>query len=218
MLTLSEEIFLLALDDDNGNILSFAKKPIGYGIGGAILSELVFQDRIQIGEKHRLTLKNSSPTGDEILDEAIVEIKQSDKAHRPSYWISQFNLKKKKLREQLGGHLVSKGILHQEERRFFWVFNEDEVESAMPPQKYRMKEDLRSKILSKETNDAHSLALLKLLSASGMLDLVFTHDEHNLASRSINEKVIRAALEKPELQIIEEIGQAVFTCVEDELD
>lgn len=218
MLTLYEELFLLALDDDNGNILSYAKKPIAYGIAGAILSELVFQDKIHIGEKHRLSLKNTDLTGDDILDEAISEIKQSEKLHRPTYWISQYNLKKKKIREQLGGQLASKGLLHQEDRRFFWIYNEDEVESAMPLQKYHMKEALRSKILAKEPNDARSLALLKLLSASGLLELVFTIDEQNLAKRSINEKVIRAALEKPELQTIEEIGQAVLTCIEDELD
>jgi hypothetical protein len=88
----------------------------------------------------------------------------------------------------------------------------------MPPLKYNLKETLRSKILSKEPHDARSLALLKLISASGLLDLIFTHDEHSLATRSINEKLIRAALEKPELQTIEEIGQAVITCIEDELD
>lgn len=218
MLNLYEELFLLALDDDNGNLFSFAKKPIAYGIAGAILSELVFHDKIQIGEKHRLVLKDSDPTGDEVLDEAIHEIKQSEKLHRPSYWISQFNLKKKKIREQLAVLLVSKGILHQEDKRLFWIYAEDEVDSAMPPLKYNLKETLRSKILSKEPHDARSLALLKLISTSGLLDLIFTHDEHSLATRSINEKLIRAALEKPELQTIEEIGQAVITCIEDELD
>ena len=218
MLSLHEELLLLALDEDNGNILSFAKKPLAYGIAGAILSELVLHDKIQIGEKHRLIVKNTEPIDDEILGEALADIQQSEKPHRPSYWISQFNLKKKKIREQLGARLTSKGILHQEDKRFFWIFEEDEVDHAMAPRKYQMKEALRAKILSKEANDAHSLALLKLLSASGLLDLVFTRDEHALATRSINEKVIRAALERPELQTIEEIGQAVITCIEDELE
>ena len=218
MLTLFEELFLLSLDEDSGNILSFTKKNFAYGIAGAILSELVFQDKVQLNEKHRLLLTNSDPTGNEILDEAIHEIKHSEKPHRPSYWISQFNQKKKKLREQLGTSLAEKGILHQEDKRFFWIYNEDEVNHAMAPLKYQLKTTLRGKILATDVNDARSLALLKILAASGMLGLVFTQDEQTLSTRAINEKVIRASLENPVLQPIEEIGQGVAVCLEDDFD
>ena len=76
MLYLFEELFLLSLDEENGNILSFVKKPFAYGIAGAILSELVFQDKVQLNDKHRLVLKNADPIGDEILDEALHELKR----------------------------------------------------------------------------------------------------------------------------------------------
>ena len=218
MLYLFEELFLLSLDEENGNILSFVKKPFAYGIAGAILSELVFQDKVQLNDKHRLVLKNADPIGDEILDEALHELKQVEKPHRPAYWISQFNQKKKKLREQLGTRLANKGLLHQDDKRFFWIYNEEEIDHPTAPLKYKMKAALRDKILSTEPNDARSLALLKVISASGLSDLIFTRDEHNLATRTINEKVIRIALENPVLQTIEEIGQAVATCLEDELD
>lgn len=218
MLTLFEELFLLSLDEDSGNILSFAKKTFAYGIAGAILSELAIQDKVTLNEKHRLVLQNTDPTGNEILDEAIHEIKQVEKHHRPSYWISQFNLKKKKLREQLGISLTEKGILHQEDKHFFWIYNEDEVDHSMAPFKFQLKSSLRGKILATEANDARSLALLKILASSGMLGLVFTQDEQTLSTRTINEKMIRAALENPVLQPIEEICQGVAICLEEELD
>ncbi|HWQ84802.1 MAG TPA: GPP34 family phosphoprotein, partial [Anaerolineales bacterium] len=163
-------------------------------------------------------LKNTEPTGDDLLDEAINDIHQVEKPHRPAYWISQFIAKKKKLREQLGIRLASQGYLHQEDKRFFWIFKEDEADNPMAPFKYQLKSDLRAKTLTTSANDAHSLALLKILTASGLLGLVFTADEHALATRTINEKVIRAALETPELQTIEEIGQGIAITIEDELD
>ena len=218
MLTLFEELYLLALDDDHGNILPYVKKTYSYGLAGAVLAELVFQNRIKLGEKHRLILKNTELTGDEVLDEAIHELHASDKAHKPSYWISQFNLKPKKQREQLGVRLAGKGYLHQEDKRFFWIFNEGEEDHPMAPQKYELKSVLRAKILSTEAKDARNLALLKIIAASGLLELVFTRDELPLAARAINEQMIRAALENPALQTIEEIGQGVATCLEDELD
>ena len=218
MLTLFEELFLLSLDEDTGNILSFAKKPFAYAMTGSILAELVLLDKIRLNEKHRLELGDSNATGDEILDEAIHALHSTEKPHRPSYWISQLDLKPKKLRDQMGARLATQGLLHQEDKRFFWIFAEEEEDHPMPLLKYQLKAALRDKILSNESSEARCLALVKILAASGLLGLIFTRDELPLSGRVIKEKVIRSALENPALQTIEEIAQAVATTFEDAED
>ena len=218
MLTLFEEFFLLSLDEDTGNILSFAKKPFAYAMTGSILAELVLLDKLRLNEKHRLEMNDPHASGDEILDEVIHAFKSTEKPHRPSYWITQLDLKPKKLREQMGARLATKGLLHQEDKRFFWIFAEEVEDHPMPPLKYHLKASLRVKTLSNETSEPRCLALVKILAASGLLELVFTRDELPLAGRVIKEKVIRSALENPVLQSIEEIAQAVATTLEDTED
>ncbi|HEX7974612.1 MAG TPA: hypothetical protein VF498_09405, partial [Anaerolineales bacterium] len=94
-----------------------------------------------------------------------------------------------------------------------------ENEQTALPSKFEMKRTLRGMILSNKDNngsDHRSLALLNVAAASNLLNLIFTQDELQLAKQRIHEKVIRAALENPAMQTVEEVEQAVATTLEDE--
>jgi hypothetical protein len=216
VLSISEELYLLSLDEEKGNILPFVKGTIANGLSGTILAELVLQGKISSNEKHRVEIIDSTPTGDEILDEALQEIQSSEKPRKLSYWVSQLGAKPKKLRERFGERLAAKQILSQEDGRYFWrqPSIEDEQQAALS--KFALKQALRAMVLSTETFDQRSMALLNVVSASELLKLIFTQDELPIANRRIHEIVVRAALENPTLQTIEEIEQAVSASIEDD--
>jgi hypothetical protein len=81
-----------------------------------------------------------------------------------------------------------------------------------------MKNHLRGLIFSNDQPDHQDLALLNVLSAGGLLNLVFTLDELNYVENKIHERTVQAALDHPALQLIEEIEQAVETSIEEDLD
>ncbi len=120
MLSIYEELFLLALDEENGKSLPFAKKTLAHGLSAGILAELAFLGKICSNEKHRLELRDTALTGEDILDEAIEEIRSSEKLRRVTYWVSQLSSRPKKLRERIGESLASKDMLTREDRRFYW--------------------------------------------------------------------------------------------------
>jgi golgi phosphoprotein 3 len=218
MIYVSEELYLLALNEEKGNILPFVKKSIAPALSGAILADLALQGKISSNEKHRVEIINSDPLGDEILDEALKEIKSSEKTRKLSYWVTSLGTKSKKLRQRFGEHLALKGILFQDESHFYW--RQPSVENNQPPisTKYELKKSLRAEVLSDEAADIRSLALLNVLSGSELLNLIFTQDELSLAKRCIHEKLLRVALENPSLQTIEEIEQAISTSLDDDID
>jgi Golgi phosphoprotein 3 len=218
MLSIYEETFLLALDEEKGNILPFTKRTLAYGLAGGILAELTLMGKVDSNEKHRLKLVEDTSTGDPILDEAIQEIHSSEKSRKLTYWISQFSAKPKKLRERIGEQLVARELLYQEDRRYFWKPSSIEEGLLAAPSKFEIKYPLRQMIFSEDESDERSLALLNIASASDLLNLIFTQDELPAAKARIHEKVIRTALENPVLQTIEEIEQAIISSMDDDND
>jgi golgi phosphoprotein 3 len=218
MLSIFEELFLLALDEEKGRVLSFAKKTLPYALSGGILAELTLMGKVCSNEKHRLELVDASLSGDEILDEAIIDIGSSDKLRKLSYWVSEFGSKPKKLRERIGERLVEKKLLSQEDRRFFWRTPAAE-ETPLALTKFDLKAPLRASILSNDDGlDPHNIALLSLASASDLLNLIFTQDELPIARHRIHEKVIRGALGNPSMQSLEEIEQAIISNLDEDAD
>lgn len=218
MLMIFEEIFLLALDDEKGTILPFAKKTIAHALSGGILTELTLQGKVCSNEKRRLEVIGADFTGDEILDETIREIQASEKAHKPSYWVSQLSERPKKLRERIGQGLVARDLVHQEEKRFFWRSPSPAEDGGASFSKFEMKNPLRAAILSSGESGSRDLALLNVAASAGLLDLIFTQDELSFAGQHIHEKVVGAALKDPVMQTIEEIGKGIQISLEDDSD
>jgi hypothetical protein len=218
MLSIVEELFLLALNEEKGTILSFVKKTLPYALTGAILAELALQGKVCSNDKQRLELLDSAPLGDEILDDALREFQSSEKPRKLSYWVSQFSAKPKKLRERLGESLVTKNVLYEEDRHYFRSLPISDSEMPYVPSKFDLKSPLRAMIFTQAEVDHRSLAMLKILGASEMLNLIFTQDELPIAKRRIHEDVLRAALTNPAMQTVEEIESAVVSSIEDELD
>jgi hypothetical protein len=187
-------------------------------LAGGILAELALRGKVCSNENDRLELVDASPTGDEILDEAIREIQAAEKTRKLGYWVSAWSDRPKKLRKRTGEYLAAKNLLYQEDKRFFWKAAPPDRGQMLAPAKYELKYPLRAMILSTETSDPNSLALLAVASASGLLNLIFTEDELPVAGRRIHEKTVRAALENPAMQTVEEIGQAVVSSLEDDED
>jgi hypothetical protein len=218
MLSIFEELFLLALDEEKGNIIPFAKSTLAHGLSGGILAELSLLGKVCTNEKHRLELMDNTLIGDEILDDAIKEIKSSEKPRKLAYWVSQFSARPKKLREHLAERLVAKDLLYQEDRHFFWKSASTGTELPIVHSKFEVKNPLRTMILAQGESDHHSLALLNVASASELLKLIFTVDEEQIAKRLIHERVFRAALENPAMQTIEEIEQAIVISLDDDAE
>jgi hypothetical protein len=114
--------------------------------------------------------------------------------------------------------MAEKNLVVNDENRFFWPSQNAQTPEASAPFKFTQKIPLRAAIFTDVETDPHSLALLNIADACGLLGLVFTEDELPTAKHLIHEKVIHAALKNPSLQTIEEIAYAIGASIEDESD
>jgi Golgi phosphoprotein 3 len=216
MLTLVEEFLLLAIHEDKGIFVRSAEEALKPGLSGAILSQLALAGKICTGNNHRLKLEESSATDDPIIDTALKALKKSEKERKFGYWIGNLNPKPEKLRRQVTTSLVTKGILTQEDDRLIWVRPSPLQPEAKGSSKYWLIKRLRGIILAQDDYQPHDLALLSLLHACGLLELVFLRDERKPASQAINERLVFQAMNNPNLETIQEITASVASLVEEE--
>lgn len=119
-LDLPEEVFLLSLRDDG----RFGVAGLQYALGGAILAELAFRDRVAVtgsGRKQRVGLLNASPTGVALYDECLGRVRDSRRPRPPAHWVSSFGVAAK-ARNRVGERLGERGVLRIERRRVLLVF------------------------------------------------------------------------------------------------
>ena len=126
MLNLAEALFLLALDDDEGWIAALTLDTLRYGLAAALLADLALLGKI-IVEDQRVSLLDPTPVGDELLDETLTRIAESNKPRKVKYWIGALGFRK--LPKQVAQRLVARGVLREEDRRYLWV-----VPYAVSPQ------------------------------------------------------------------------------------
>ena len=216
MFSLFEELLLLAVHEDKGTFIGSALEKINTGLVGAVLAELALRGVIQIQENHRLRVVEANSIEDDILSEALGVMKESEKERKSGYWINALAQKPEKIRKRITERLIQQGVVTQEDDHLLWVIPSPLEPEKKASTKYWVKRRLRSIVLASEPAEQHDIALLNIIKACDLLDLVFLKDERRLASRQVGELVVSEALKNPVAQTIEEIGQAIAVVVEDD--
>jgi golgi phosphoprotein 3 len=216
MLTLCEEFLLLSIHEAKGTFIGSSEERMRPGLAGSMLAELALLGKIQTTNNHRIKLIDDSPANDEVLDEALGTLKESEKDRKVGYWVNAFSERSDKLRKRAVKSLIQKGILAQDEDRLVWAAPSPLQAEMKASAKYLVIRRLRGIVLAQEELQVRDLVLFSLLRACGLLDLVFLNDERKLANRWINEQVFSQAIKDPIIQSIQEIEAAIAAIVEED--
>lgn len=195
-LTLMEEILLLGLKDKEG-YTSFWNDCISSGLRGCILIELALRGRIELEKQgmrkkqlsnRRIILKNDTPTGDVLLDEALKHIKETDLPETVESWIEYLSgetwnpLKLKyqlrNVRERLAKSLVEKGVCSTEKKNFF-LFDMTTHPLNDTTMKHKLIKRIQDSVLLRWCNDVNKIdkrlmSLLYLAHSSDVLENAFS--------------------------------------------
>jgi hypothetical protein len=189
MLNLSEKVFILSLNDENGAVQNSATIYLPYVIASALLADLVLLGKIHLDQEKQIFVEDPQLCGDPILDDALQSILKKDRSHGMAYWINHFSAKPQSIQELIVTGLVEKGVLTQEKKRLLWVIPTPLYPIQSASTKYAIKLQLRGVILAEENPDSRAVILLGLMDTCNMLDLIFTKDERKAAARKIKKLI-----------------------------
>lgn len=209
MLTLFEELFLLAIDDDRGVLFSSKSIKFNAGLAGAILDELVLQGKVRLNDKQRIEVQDPALLDDEILNTALKYIQEADHPRKIEYWVINLSDHRKKFRKQIVEHLIDRGILIRKDQQIRWIIPSPIYPELKGSAKFMIKDRLRAIALIQGDWDVRSLALFSLVQASGLLKLVFTKDERRNSRIRNNNAMVAEALRNPAGNAIAEIARAI---------
>ncbi len=188
MLSLAEELLLIALDDEKGTVPASAQAPLRYGLPAAGITELLLEGKLSLGEKQTVAVSEASPTGDEILDEMLSRIQESRKPRGLKDWVTDFgNGKVKNLQERLENRLVGRGLLRVEEGKFLRVFPWHHYPTVDGAPEAETREKLRAVLLGGESPDPSTAVLVSLLKACNLLNSLFAKEERKQADQRAKE-------------------------------
>lgn len=169
MLTLVEELLLVAIDDETGKMNMSAASSIHYGLAGAILMELTLNECLDYKNKKVIFL-DKTDSGNKLLNESLQYLQEKNKGKGRSlkYWVQKLgtHISWNKKHISYINHLIEKGILKQEETKYLLFFTKDVYPSANTGKENAIRENVKTAVLSDEFEmDDRTACLIGLLKA-----------------------------------------------------
>lgn len=212
MLTLPEELMLLALRDDKGSVIFSASTALPYGLTGAVLLELFFMGKITY-ENKKIRAIDKSQIDDPVLDDALSIMKVSSKDRNPKYWVQKINSKVKKLKQRVVDNLVEKQILNREGHKILWFFNINRYPTLDVVPEMEIRNKIRNIVLSQYEVTEREIALLSLMTACSLVNEVFQRSERKLAKKRIKELIENQKMSKDVSSAVVDITQEITAAV-----
>lgn len=159
MLTLADELLLLALREQDG-VAMIGSAELDCGVAGALLAELALAERVRLIDG-RIAVADASPVGDPDLDALLARIAADGRPRKAEHWVNKS--RRDEVRKRRLARLVAMGVLEEHERRVLFVKH-----TNYPERDPRPEQELRARlraVLGGAPADVRSSALLAIVHA-----------------------------------------------------
>ncbi|MEQ3549123.1 GPP34 family phosphoprotein [Pseudonocardia nematodicida] len=163
-LLLSEELLLIALDDETGKPGTWFEKK---NLHGALVCDLIETGAVTVDRKK---LRPAQPPTHPVLWQIYDKIAESKRDRSVSHWVtSGLPWTFSKPVELIGEKLVADGVLGHEEGRALGLFRTTRLPEADPGPERVLRERLRSVLVTGTEPGAHDALLITLLHAANQV-------------------------------------------------
>ena len=177
-----EEILLLVLDTDNGEIrhtLPLRSRAVAFA--GAALMDLALEDRIDTDLEH-LLVSDRTPLGNDLLDPILAEIARSGESPRDTAsWITNLAQRSDEIREKALARLIERGILEAAPGGEVFLSAGVSRSRRYRTADGRTTEEVQLRIMrtlfSNDIPDPRDIVIISLASACGVFESILSPDE-----------------------------------------
>lgn len=209
-MNLAEEFALLAYGDDGAPDTDSVR--LDHGLGGSLLLELAIRGRLDIEDK-KVVVRDESPTGDPLVDQALSRITADVKPRRPGHWVQKFAKDTRKLALE---RLVEQGVLDREEDTVLLVFPRTRYpapDGVQPEPETEIRQRLIAAVSQTGPVEPRTAALCALVAATNLDRKVFRDLDRKAVKARLKEISVGAWAAKAVQKTIEEIQTAVLVSV-----
>lgn len=204
-LKLSEKLFCLSVNPDNGGFLMNASATLGITVAGSVLVELMNKGIITFVNKG-IHLIKPSVQNDVIHEFFLNPIRQYGKDRKIRNWISWYHFRARKIRKLFINELMLKNVLRVEERRFLFIPYE---KVFLMDRSYveNLRKEVEDTLLGNVEATEESVVLAMMVAKTNLLRRVLPGREQ----RKIAVAFIKSLPETPVTKAVQEAIQLMHT-------
>ena len=181
MLRFAEEILVLVLDEERGDLApNLPARSLDLALAGAVLMDLALEDRIDT-DLERLILVDPTPFGDDILDPTLAEIAKEGGSRDTGYWLGRIGGRGDRIRRAALARLIERGILRTEAHGLLSLVPAVSRSRLYPAADGQPVEEARLRIMrvlfSDDIPDPRDIAIIALANACGVFRTILTSEE-----------------------------------------
>ncbi|NMR28796.1 GOLPH3/VPS74 family protein [Crystallibacter degradans] len=168
-LSVPEAFLLLCLRDEDGKAM-LDGSTLGYGLGGAILSELALAGAITIQDRKVVPTPGYDIDGSGAYKPFIQVITAARRPYKTEHWVTKFASRSP--RQLVGDLLAARNIVARAEGRILWVFPTVRYPEVDPVPEQQLRERIAN-VLSGLRPDGFSASVIALADATKILEKRF---------------------------------------------
>jgi len=185
MLTMLEEIVLLAVDEKTGCLRSVREYATAYALVGAVFFDLALARKIDT-DTETIEVIDTTPTGNATLDRVLSDMARRTHLKTVEDWIEQLFYGRDDIEGEALKSLIERGILRHQKSKLMWIIDVESYPMVNnKPQKF-VADRLASAILGDEIPDTRDIMLVSIAAPCGLLSYVLVEDALERRRRRID--------------------------------
>jgi golgi phosphoprotein 3 len=173
MLTMLEEVVLLAVDERTGNLRSTREFGTAYALVGAMFFDLALARKIDT-DTETIHIIDTTPTGNGTLDGVLAEMAKRPDLTTVRQWIEEIFLHRRDLEGEALLSLIATGVLRHEKSKLLWIIDVERFPLVNDKPQQHVKTRLAQAILSDEIPDTRDIMLVSIAEPCGLLPYVLS--------------------------------------------
>jgi len=180
MLTMLEEVVLLAVDEKSGSLRSTREFGTAYALVGAVFFDLALARKIDT-DTETVHLVDQTPTGNATLDRVMAHMATRPDLTTVRAWIEEIFHRRDDLEGEALQSLIASGVLRHEKSKLLWIIDVERfpLVNDKPQQDVRVR--LANAILTDAIPETRDIMLVSIAEPCGLLGYVLS--ENALALR-----------------------------------
>ena len=173
MLSMLEEIVLLAVNEQTGELRSTREFGTAYALVGAVFFDLALGKKIDTSEEE-IHIIDTSPTGNAAVDTILAQLAERRDLKTVRDWIEEIFLSCQDLEGAALKSLIDQGILRHEISKRLWIIDVERFPMVNERPQQHVKVRLAHAILTDEIPETRDIMLVAIAENCGLLGYVLS--------------------------------------------
>ena len=176
MLTMLEEVVLLAVDEKTGRVRSTREFGTTYALVGAVFFDLALARKIDT-DTEEIQIIDRTPTGKPTLDRVLARMAARPDLKTVAEWIEEMFLQRDDLEGEALKSLTDRGVLRHEQSKLLWVIDIERFPMVDNKPQQNVKLRMANAILGDDIPDTRDIMLVSIADQCGLLGYVLSDVE-----------------------------------------